>query len=74
MKIAIRPIEPVAVITTTWRMVEPCVNFGAEAGAGAALMPARCQVCGRVSRARASRVEFVRLMFSAISTHSSSSR
>ncbi len=27
MKIAIRPIEPVAVITTTWRMVEPCVNF-----------------------------------------------
>jgi hypothetical protein len=31
MKIAIRPIEPVAVITATWRMIEPRVNFGAEA-------------------------------------------
>ena len=29
MKIAIRPTEAVAVITTTWRMVEPVVNFAA---------------------------------------------
>jgi hypothetical protein len=32
-KIAIRPIEPVAVIAATWRMVEPRVNLGAGAGA-----------------------------------------
>jgi uncharacterized membrane protein len=48
MKIAISPIEPVAVITTTWRMIVPWVSFGAG-DAVVALMGARFQICGRVS-------------------------
>jgi hypothetical protein len=35
-----RPIEPVAVITATWRIVDPRVNTGASARAAGAAVKA----------------------------------